>query len=94
MNTLHVFLVLIIFVLSWIGLVLCGIIKALNQGVALKKEEQGIRYQAHQLRIQHWNANLKLYNDLHGILKLVYKNYFQEKAPKKDPEKRVKKDKV
>ena len=81
MNPLHVYLILIILVLAWIGLVLCGIIKALNQGVDLKKEEQGVRYQAHQLRIQHWNANLKLFNDLHVILKLVYKNYFQEKDP-------------
>lgn len=81
MEVVSVYSILIILVLSWIGLVLCGIIKALNQGVALKKEEQGVRYQAHQLRIQHWNANLKLFNDLHVILKLVYKNYFQEKEP-------------
>ncbi len=90
MNPVHVYLILIILVLAWIGLVLCGIVKALNQGVDLKKEEQGVRYQAHQLRIQHWNANLKLFNDLHGILKLVYKNYFQEKDPEEDPKKDLK----
>lgn len=86
-----VYSVFIILALVWIGLVLCGVVKSLQQILDLKKEERNVRFAEYQTKIQRDNANLALQNDLRGFIRLIAKNFYPQK--KKTDKKKKKKTK-
>lgn len=83
-----VYSVFIILGLVWIGLVLCGIVKAINDMLDLKKSEHALNATIWQIRNERENSNLALVNDLKSLVRVVWQNYIKdEKDPEEDLEK-------